>query len=732
MTRPWNILYTVVILVLVGDMEELSSQSWSIQLKAIKDTGSVGEDLPHPFLLYTQGVFTGGEASSDVEKDCNTCSTRSKSVMVTNSGYEVPDWQPDCPRRPKANIPRIHGPAATGSQSQTEHGDSRSQHLCRKDGGRSSRCTAVVQTSSTPSVYARTDTEEANRQCVVDSKVPEGVLEYLHMRRLEDALAEQLAKVDRDIVDSDKPGRRRRLENYHERLATFNSRKNIIWPRATPSAEYLASLGFVYTGHEMLVECHACAAKIGYWDDGKDPLTKHFTKEPQCPFLQLNFRRQLAALSPQFSHIMGAEKYANNSLRLHSFAPWPLGHIVTSYQLASVGFYYPGEGTEACCFSCGVRYHQWKEGDVPLLIHRRLSPLCLFLQELISKSSPTPAATPFFSHTSASAHERSQTDLSRPDYANEQVRLKSFKYLPQWFPCSRSDCAHAGLYFVRKPDVMKCFSCDVIVRDWVVGDTPEEKHRQASPHCKFLREFFPTKLDREKSSSSDEGVDPLTLPEPQFTQRDLQALSMTHYKPASLVASQLHAFSLSDPRPSPPTSLPTMPSSSRPHSPLSYQRSTSADPHTPYGYHTSKSLQPRPPSSYTPFTPLVPPPRPREEYVGPTRRPYHPSPFATPLSPSSAQESRYQRYSSAKPSSGDVPPVALPPSYQSAHPAPQAPRPSSTEDSKLCVVCMDAALQMVLVPCGHVCVCENCSKQITFCPMCRQPVQQAIRVFLPY
>ena len=54
------------------------------------------------------------------------------------------------------------------------------------------------------------------------------------------------------------------------------------------------------------------------------------------------------------------------------------------------------------------------------------------------------------------------------------------------------------------------------------------------------------------------------------------------------------------------------------------------------------------------------------------------------------------------------------------------------ESDSTCVICMDAPLEMVLVPCGHMCVCESCSRQIISCPMCRKTVDNAVKVFFPY
>lgn len=56
------------------------------------------------------------------------------------------------------------------------------------------------------------------------------------------------------------------------------------------------------------------------------------------------------------------------------------------------------------------------------------------------------------------------------------------------------------------------------------------------------------------------------------------------------------------------------------------------------------------------------------------------------------------------------------------------------EDSGLeseCVICMDAKCEIVFIPCGHMCCCQNCGDQnVKSCPMCRGTVEKAIKVII--
>lgn len=63
-------------------------------------------------------------------------------------------------------------------------------------------------------------------------------------------------------------------------------------------------------------------------------------------------------------------------MRVRSFWSFPRNAGVSYLQLARLGFYYTGRVSETCCYSCGRIYREWKEGDDPVEIHRRLSPNC--------------------------------------------------------------------------------------------------------------------------------------------------------------------------------------------------------------------------------------------------------------------------------------------------------------------------------------------------------------------
>lgn len=339
-----------------------------------------------------------------------------------------------------------------------------------------------------------------------------------------------------EIWDKDHPNTASRVDmrRHDVRMATF-SEGSLEWPRKVPSAEQLARVGLYYLGVEDRVCCFSCSVELEEWEGEENPLLRHYLASKHCSFLLQDFPEQLSSFRQQ-SLSQQAQCYANTSLRLHSFAQWPLSDIVTSYQLASVGFYYTGEGSKVICFSCGLVVREWRRGDVPLLVHCRTNPDCQFVKGII-KGAPdsAPAPTPVLKTLPSGV-------TNKPDFSDFQIRLKSFKKLSPAFPIPRETLSETGLFLLRLPDVMKCHKCDVVVQDWMEGDTAVEKHRGASPDCPFLAEWFPSKLSQQ--------FDPDDLPAAQFNEQELEM--MAHPSLASLPSHLPHSsLSLTQ-----PTSLP--------------------------------------------------------------------------------------------------------------------------------------------------------------------------------
>lgn len=48
-----------------------------------------------------------------------------------------------------------------------------------------------------------------------------------------------------------------------------------------------------------------------------------------------------------------------------------------------------------------------------------------------------------------------------------------------------------------------------------------------------------------------------------------------------------------------------------------------------------------------------------------------------------------------------------------------------------CVVCLEETVQVIFLPCGHMCCCAECHVSISDCPMCRAYIERKIKVIQP-
>ena len=52
------------------------------------------------------------------------------------------------------------------------------------------------------------------------------------------------------------------------------------------------------------------------------------------------------------------------------------------------------------------------------------------------------------------------------------------------------------------------------------------------------------------------------------------------------------------------------------------------------------------------------------------------------------------------------------------------------EDNMKCSICLDNNKCMLFLPCKHVSCCEKCAENLDSCPLCRNPIQSKIKIYL--
>ncbi|XP_048339053.1 baculoviral IAP repeat-containing protein 7 isoform X2 [Sphaerodactylus townsendi] len=51
-------------------------------------------------------------------------------------------------------------------------------------------------------------------------------------------------------------------------------------------------------------------------------------------------------------------------------------------------------------------------------------------------------------------------------------------------------------------------------------------------------------------------------------------------------------------------------------------------------------------------------------------------------------------------------------------------------EERICKVCMDKDVSIVLIPCGHLVVCAECAPNLRRCPICRGAIRETVRAFM--
>ncbi|QOD39974.1 iap-3 [Matsumuraeses phaseoli granulovirus] len=161
----------------------------------------------------------------------------------------------------------------------------------------------------------------------------------------------------------------------------------------------------------------------------------------------------------------------NEEARLLTFDGWPLTYL-SAAQLAKNGFYYLGRSDEVRCAFCKVEIMRWAQGDDPAEDHKKWAPQCPFVKK---NTQAEPVST--------------LPKLGRPvhvNYANELVRLRSFKDWPSVMAQTPDMMSEAGFFYAGTGDKTKCFYCDLKLKDWNVDDDPWKQHARWSPHCAYV------------------------------------------------------------------------------------------------------------------------------------------------------------------------------------------------------------------------------------------------------
>lgn len=458
-----------------------------------------------------------------------------------------------------------------------------------------------------------------------------------------------------------------RMASVVSRYISFN-----LFPEPVTSQPLILSdLGFYYPGRDTIIRCYYCGVEhdVLEWQgvESQTVIKTHRRKSPNCSNLPNGETKPQTPPPTLLLPVIPPSAGANSSTTTTT-TEYP--HLTTTTVTTSRVPYFEPVG-------------DWKDiRFTPLFTpeRRQLAEADQRQQQqqslpLTPPSSPSPSSTiPPSLQRHRHPHDRNR--IKYPDYKSEEVRRKSFDDGVEWdknlFP--PSEMAKAGFYYVGYGDHVRCFHCGIGLTKWVRNDIPWVEHAKWSASCMFL--------EKEKGVGFVRNV----------TMQFRGGLTKT-----SIATLQEMGYSLDD-----------------------IQTATDCFQRV-HGGGQTPTLEDIVDiiSDFCPRTggALV-----LENDFRLNRISDHPF-YGDELPPGCATADdngeEYFRYNSENGKIEYEPPKQK---EEDSHPA-------SHNEFYLCKICLTEQVCITFNPCGHICCCQDCSKELTLCPMCRRRIKQKIRSY---
>uniref|UniRef100_A0A8B9FDQ1 RING-type E3 ubiquitin transferase n=1 Tax=Amazona collaria TaxID=241587 RepID=A0A8B9FDQ1_9PSIT len=186
----------------------------------------------------------------------------------------------------------------------------------------------------------------------------------------------------------------------------------------------------------------------------------------------------------------------NEARRLRTFRLWPAGSPVCPRDLVKAGFFFVGPRDEVQCFCCGGILKNWEPGDCPVAEHLKFFPSCKFIrgeaignQEMLPPQEAVDTVDGQFLSLLPGMDSEEAALPSEPEYpamVTEEARLLTFHSCPRHVAMLSEALARAGFFYTGRGDVVRCFYCNGLMRNWQFDSDPWWEHAKWFPGCEFL------------------------------------------------------------------------------------------------------------------------------------------------------------------------------------------------------------------------------------------------------
>ncbi|XP_051028424.1 baculoviral IAP repeat-containing protein 1b-like [Acomys russatus] len=297
-----------------------------------------------------------------------------------------------------------------------------------------------------------------------------------------------------------KKGFNSQMRSEARRLKTFMNYESF----SSWTPQDMAAAGFYLTGVKHGVQCFSCSLILFGTSIRKLPIISHKKLRPECEFLLGKDvgnigKYDVRVKGPARTLRGGRARYQEEEARLESFESWPFyAHGTSPRVLSAAGFVFTGERDTVQCFSCGGCLGNWEGGDDPWKEHAKWFPKCEFLRSKKSSEEIAQYIQSYegFAHVTGEHFVNSWVRRELPMtsaycndsvFANEELRMDTFKDWPRESPVAVEALVRAGLSYTGKEDIVWCFSCGGYMSKWEEGDDPLADHTKFFPNCVFLQ-----------------------------------------------------------------------------------------------------------------------------------------------------------------------------------------------------------------------------------------------------
>jgi len=567
------------------------------------------------------------------------------------------------------------------------------------------------------------------------------------------------------------------------RLISFQT-----WPpNANAYAFQLARSGFYYSGDSDEVICFACEGRIRDWQEKDNPMQKHIQRFPSCPFvcgqiagvnltppnldddhptIRLMKRvdevvkktsetnRMLAArhltsemtnmtasttpgqvmVRPVRTQNMGVSRSAiafrdENERRKTFEGFWSDTWPVSPKALAQAGFYYCGPEDMVQCAWCYGKLQGWEQGDNPLTEHARHFASCPKFgdRKAVNASSLVNVHN---TQGDAGTNELSEDDLGiltvrpcNPQFAIEASRLESYRKWPSNLAQTPDQLSSAGFFYVGYADNVKCFFCDGGLCNWEAEDEPWTEHARWFPDCGFLKQvkgttFIQKELGVNGGPLTSTGDDNRKSASPSTS-----AASANNESPSrSLTTEQKREVRAAMSSPSVVKALDT----GIPKEAIEIavkERLLAGNGH----FRDDESLIEAALLANDRLAAQPPPPMDVKRNEGPSESKKHKK-RKNKESPPPPQEKMEEEKPEVPPVNVEV--LNMDTSSNGADAKSLEEENLKLKEQRLCKICMDEEVSIVLLPCGHLVSCVKCAPALRNCPICRNGIKGTVRTFM--